>query len=323
MIVTVTANPSLDRTIVLPGPLDRGAVVRAIGARSEPGGKGINVSRVAQVAGVPTVALLPAPSGDPLLVALDAVGLHYRTVATADEVRSNITVTEPDGTTTKLNLPGTTLDAGQIDAFAALILAASAGAEWVALCGSLPPGVPADFYRQVAASLAGSGCRVAVDTSGAPLAALLPAVADGSVHLIKPNTEELCEITGGDVAHLDGSAAAGDFSPTLEAARSVIGSGDCVVLATLGAAGAMVVTADGAWQATPPPITPVSTVGAGDATLAGYLLASIAGAAPAEALRAAVAHGSAAAALPGTQPPRPGDLAPHAVRVSEVSTPFV
>ncbi|MGZ8179862.1 1-phosphofructokinase family hexose kinase [Williamsia sp. SKLECPSW1] len=323
MIVTVTANPSLDRTVVLPGPLERGAVARALGSRSEPGGKGINVSRVAQVAGVPTTAILPAPVGDPLLVALDGVGLPYRAVDVADEVRTNITVTEPDGTTTKLNLPGSALDAAQVDALTALILDAAADAAWVALCGSLPPGVPADLYRRIAGALSATRSRVAVDTSGAPLAALVPALADGSVDLIKPNTEELCEITGDDAGSLDSAAAAGDFGPTLEAARSVVGSAGCAVLATLGAAGALLVTTEGAWQASPPPIVPVSTVGAGDATLAGYLLASLAGAGPADALRSAVAHGSAAAALPGTQPPTPGDLAPHAVRVSEVSTPFV
>ncbi len=323
MIVTVTANPSLDRTVVLPGPLERGSVARALGSRSEPGGKGINVSRVAQVAGVPTVAILPAPTGDPLLVGLDAVGLAHRTVEVADEVRTNITVTEPDGTTTKLNLPGATLGTSQVEALFSLVLDVAASADWVALCGSLPPGAPADLYRRIAAALAGSRCRVAVDTSGAPLAALVGALSDGSVDLIKPNTEELCEITGADVDELDSAAAGGDFAPTLDAARSVVGTAGCAVLATLGAAGALLVTADGAWQATPPPITPVSTVGAGDATLAGYLLADLAGHGPADALRAAVAHGSAAAALPGTQPPSPDDLALHAVRVSEVSTPFV
>jgi 1-phosphofructokinase len=323
MIVTVTANPSLDRTVVLPGVLERGAVVRALGTRSEPGGKGINVSRVTQVAGVPTVAILPAPAGDPLLLGLDAVGLHHRTVEIADEVRTNITVTEPDGTTTKLNLPGATLHSAQIDGLFSLVLDVAEDADWVALCGSLPPGAPADLYARIAAALAGSRCRIAVDTSGAPLAALAGALADGSVDLIKPNTEELCEITGADVAELDSAAAGGDFTPTLDAARSVVGSGGCAVLATLGAAGALLVTADGAWQASPPPVTPVSTVGAGDATLAGYLLADMAGHGPADALRAAVAHGSAAAALPGTQPPSPDDLALHAVRVSEVSTPFV
>ncbi|MBJ7288424.1 1-phosphofructokinase family hexose kinase [Williamsia sp.] len=320
MIVTVTANPSVDRTVTLPGPLVRGSVTRALASRAEPGGKGVNVSRAVQMAGVATTALLPARSGDPLLSGLDAVGLRYRTVDVAADVRSNLTVTEPDGTTTKLNLPGNPMTPADLSALTTLIVESAATATWVALCGSLPPGVPDSWYADLASLLAPLSCRVAVDTSGAPLHAIRAAMPDVAVDLIKPNVEELCEMTGADLELLERSADAGDFGPTLDTARSLQQLAGCAVLATLGAAGALLVTAEGGWLATPPPIVPVSTVGAGDATLAGYLLATGDEATPAERLRRAVAYGSAAAALAGTQPPTPSDLALAAVHVSEVAT---
>ncbi|WP_328857794.1 1-phosphofructokinase family hexose kinase [Williamsia herbipolensis] len=321
MIVTVTANPSVDRTIVLPGELVRGSVIRAADARVEPGGKGVNVSRAVQMAGAATTAILPARSGDPLLVGLDAVGLVHRTVDVAVDVRSNLTITEPDGTTTKLNLPGAVMSAAELAEMTRLVLDSASTATWVALCGSLPPGVPDDWYADLADRLSSMPCRVAVDTSGSPLTAVRAAMPAVSVDLIKPNSEELCEITGADLAALEQAADAGDFGPTHDAARALHDLAGCAVLATLGAAGAMLVTETGAWRATPPPMIPVSTVGAGDATLAGYLLATLDDAAPADALRRAVAYGSAAAGLAGTQPPRPTDLALSAVRVSEVATP--
>ncbi|MBT0567910.1 1-phosphofructokinase family hexose kinase [Williamsia sp. CHRR-6] len=319
MIVTVTANPSLDRTVSLSAPLVRGSVTRAQSARHEPGGKGVNVSRIAQVAGVATVAILPAHRSDPLLAALDGVGLSYRAIPVDAEVRNNVTITEPDGTTTKINLPGTRLAPSELDALTELVLQTGADATWVALCGSLPPGVPAAWYRDLAEQLASQVARVAVDTSGAPLLAVAQAAHAGHIDLIKPNAEELAEISGTDAAELEATSASGDLRPTLAAAQSVQRRCGCTVLATLGAAGALLVTADGAWSATPPPIVPVSTVGAGDATLAGYLLADLDRVGPGEALRRAVAYGSAAAGLAGTQPPTVADLALGGVTVREVA----
>ncbi|RIJ99020.1 MAG: 1-phosphofructokinase, partial [Acidobacteria bacterium] len=98
MIVTLTANPSLDRTVALTGPLVRGAVHRAAATRVDPGGKGVNVARVLRAAGRPVLAVLPGNTGDPLLTALDDHGIGYRAVPTGGPARSNITVAEPDGT---------------------------------------------------------------------------------------------------------------------------------------------------------------------------------------------------------------------------------
>ncbi|MFW0784789.1 1-phosphofructokinase family hexose kinase [Gordonia sp. CPCC 206044] len=314
-ILTVTANPSLDRTLELPAPLHRGGVQRATAVRAEPGGKGVNVARVVTEAGLHARALLPARTGDPLLTALDAVALPYVALSTNSDVRSNITVVDPDGTTTKLNVPGVPFDADGARRFLELIVAGAAGTRWVALCGSLPPGLPDTWYRTVIDELAGQGCRVAVDTSGAPLSATM----NGHADLLKPNEEELAEATGLDPAPLVAATARGDHAPVAAAARTLAERTGATVLVTLGAAGAMLITEAGAWFATPPPIVPRSTVGAGDAALAGYLIAESRGDTEPERLRTAVAYGSAATALAGTQPPTPEHLDRRGVHVVDLT----
>src|SRR3954453_10386470 len=110
MIVTVTPNPSIDRTVTLSGPLTRGAVHRVTSATTEPGGKGVNVARALTLAGLDAVAILPAADADPIVTALQSSGVTYRCVPVTGAVRTNLAITESDGTTTKLNEPGATLD---------------------------------------------------------------------------------------------------------------------------------------------------------------------------------------------------------------------
>lgn len=308
MIVTLTANPSLDRTVSLPGPLERGRVQRAVQVTSEPGGKGVNVARVVHAAGRLAVAVLPGQHDDPLVLALRDAGVPHRPVAVPGRVRVNLTLSEPDGTTTKVNDPGLPLDAAVLEQLAGALAREAAGAAWAVLSGSLPPGVPADWYAVLLARLGATGTRLALDTSGAPLLAALAPGAARLPDLLKPNGEELAELVGEpgrDLEHDPAAAAA--------AARSLVDRGVGAVLATLGARGALLVTSDGAWTSAPPPVQARSTVGAGDSSLAGYLLADLAGAGPADRLRAAVAHGAAAAALPGSTLPTPSDVRLDAV----------
>ena len=173
MIVTLTANPSLDRTVSLPGPLARGQVQRALTTTSDPGGKGVNVARVVTAAGQTAVAVLPGHHEDPLLLALRGVGITHRPVPVDGRVRVNLTLTEPDGTTTKVNEPGLELDADVREALTEVLVREAAGARWVALSGSLPPGVPLDWYAELTDRLRATGAKVALDTSGDPLLASL------------------------------------------------------------------------------------------------------------------------------------------------------
>ncbi|MCW3494234.1 1-phosphofructokinase family hexose kinase [Microbacterium sp. SSM24] len=314
MIVTLTAHPSLDRTITLAGPLRPGDVQAAASAREDAGGKGINVSRVIAAAGVDTAAVLPLAPGDPFDIALVATGISTRRVPVHGNVRANITITDPAGVTTKLNLPGAALTGTDAAAVVDAVVDASRGAQWLVLAGSLPPGADDDFYVDVieaVRSVYGAGApRIAVDTSGAALASI---VARGRPDLIKPNDEELAELAG--VTLPDGDLAGAVTS----VARSLVPSRVAAALVTLGAHGAVLVSADGAWAAVPPAIRVVSTVGAGDSSLAGYLLADAAGLGPEERLRSAVRYGAAAASLPGTQAPAPADLPSGDVPVTRLA----
>jgi 1-phosphofructokinase len=308
MIVTATPNPGIDRTVTLTSVLTRGAVHRVQSVSSEPGGKGVNVSRALTLAGVETLAVLPAAPDDPFVALLAASGVPAAPVPVGGAVRTNLTVTEPDGTTTKLNEPGAHLDGPDLDALTAAVLRQAATAQWVVLSGSLPPGAPDTWYADIVARLRDFECRVAVDTSERPLAALAAAFGQSAPDLIKPNSEELAGLSGRTVEELESAVRRGDPQPVVSAARELIDRGVGGVLATLGAAGAVYVGTEGAWMATPPPITPRSTVGAGDSSLAGYLRAAVGGANAADRLRMAVAYGSAAAALPGSALPAPDDL---------------
>ena len=315
MIVTVTPNPSIDRTVTLGGPLTRGAVHRVTSVTSEPGGKGVNVARALSLAGLDALALLPAAESDPIVAALHAVGVDFRCVPVTGAVRTNLAITETDGTTTKLNEPGAHLDAVALSALTQAVRDAAQRASWVVLSGSLPPGVPDDWYAEVVAMLATFPCRVAVDTSERPLDALAAAFGTAAPDLIKPNAEELASLVGASAEDLENAAAAGDPEPVVTAAKRLLDDGVGAVLVTLGAAGAVLVDSVGSWMATPPPITPRSTVGAGDSSLAGYLRADVAGAEPPQRLQMAVAYGSSAAALPGSALPSPAQLELDAVRV--------
>jgi 1-phosphofructokinase len=163
----------------------------------------------------------------------------------------------------------------------------------------------------VGAALHAGGHRYAVDTSEAPLAALLGGAAFPD--LIKPNAEELASATDGDPGAFEADPTAAAI-----AAATLVGRSARTVLATLGAAGAVLVDETGAWHATPPPITVVSTVGAGDASLFGYVFADLRGATAPDRLATAVAYGAAAAGLPGTTPPTPSDVRTEEVRVHQL-----
>ena len=314
MIVTLTPNPSIDRTVSLAGELVRGAVLRAESVTSQAGGKGVNISRAAVAANVPTIAVLPAHKDDPFVVELLRDGIDCRPEQPAGAVRVNLTLTEPDGTTTQINTPGAVVSDTDLDRLATAVRQRSRKARWLVLAGSLPPGAPDHWYAGLVGDLRDSDTKVAVDTSGAPLAALAAGLEQHAPSLMKPNGEELASLTGADADAIEADPAAAS-----RAAGLLVSQGVEAVLATLGGNGAVLVTAEGAWHATPPPTTVVSTVGAGDSSLFGYLLGDLRGAAPAERLRLAVAYGSAAAGLPGTTIPTPSHVRPELVDVRELA----
>ena len=281
---------------------------------SQAGGKGVNISRAAVSAAIPSIAVVPAEKEDPFVLELLGAGIDCRPVRPAGDVRVNVTITEPDGTTTKLNSPGADVLPLHLELMAQAVLVRASGADWTVLAGSLPVGAPAGFYADLVRRLREVGGHVAVDTSEAPLQALVEALPDAAPDLMKPNGEELASFTGGDADELEA-----DPEATAAAARQLIERGVGAVLATLGGNGAVLVTREGAWHATPPPTTVISTVGAGDSSLFGYLLGDIRGLPAPERLALAVAYGSAAAGLPGTTIPRPSQLRTELVGVTTLT----
>ncbi|NJP99822.1 1-phosphofructokinase [Streptomyces zingiberis] len=301
MILTVTPNPSLDRTYEVPA-LDRGAVLRATGDRMDPGGKGVNVSRAVAAAGHRTVAVMPlgGPAGAVIADLLGGEGIPVAGVPVLGHTRSNISVVEPDGTLTKINAAGPELSGDEAEALLETARGHAADASWVACCGSLPRGLPLRWYAELVERAHRAGARIALDTSGPALTAALPARPD----VVKPNAAELAEAVGRRLLTL------GDV---VKAACELRDSGAHAVLASLGADGQVLVDDGGVRHGTAQVTAVRSNVGAGDASLAGFLGAGGHGSA---ALAAALAHGAAAVQLPGSAMPTPADLEPSAVTVT-------
>ena len=290
-IVTLTLNPAVD----LATSVDRMEPVRKLrcsAGRRDPGGGGINVARVVKRLGADVTAVYPAGgyAGAWLERLIDAEGVNSLAVPIRDETREDVTVfEEASGQQYRFVLPGPRLDADEWAACLEAVATLGPGADFVCASGSLPPGVPDDVYAQLAGRAAGWGARLALDTSGAALKAALT----GRVYLIKPSLGEMRELTG---APLDDAAA------RVRACRDLVDRGQVEIVAlSLGAEGAMLVTADSAWAAPALDIVPVSTVGAGDSFLGAMVWALASGEALADAFRYAVAGGSAALVAPGTE----------------------
>ena len=256
------------------------------------------------------MALFPAHDSDSFLNLIHSAGLPSSAIPMDGTVRVNTTITEPDGTTTKVNGPGPVLSDADSHAITSELTARALASDWVVLAGSLPRGVNTDWYCGLISAVrsAAPQARIAVDTSDAPMQAIGENLNSAAPDLIKPNGLELGQLTGTDGRELEDQAARGEYAGVVRAARDVVKQGIAEVLVTLGDAGAVLVTADGAWAATPPPATVKSTVGAGDAALAGYLLGRTAGKSPADSLAQSVAYGTAAASKQGTQFPRPEEI---------------
>ncbi|QIJ63229.1 1-phosphofructokinase [Streptomyces sp. JB150] len=301
MILTVTPNPSLDRTYEVQA-LKRGEVIRAETERTDPGGKGVNVSRAVAAAGRRTVAVLPLGGAPGALVAdlLDAQGIEVAPVPIKGATRSNIALAESDGVLTKINAPGPELRAAEQELLLETVREHSRDADWIACCGSLPRGLAPSWYADVVARAHAGGARIALDTSGRALLEALPARPD----VVKPNAEELAEAVGRPLATV------GD---AVKAAEELRERGARAVLASLGADGQLLVDDAGTWFGSARVDAVRSNVGAGDASLAGFLIAG--GSGP-DALASAVAHGAAAVRLPGSVMPAPADLDPAAVSVT-------
>ena len=287
-LLTVTVNPALDVSMVI-GRLVPDAKLRAYDCRREAGGGGVNVSRVLQRLSVPSTAFVVAggPIGTELITRMEAEDLDVATFTIPATTRESVAVTE---TTTKhqyrLSLAGPTVD--DADGLQRWVVDAARAARIVVLSGTVAPGLPTDFYARIIADRA-PGTTTIVDTHGPPLAA----VTAGTATIVKPSQRELAELVGWE------PATALDIE---RAAQEVLEQGSVrAVVASRGPSGALLaVRGEGARWFRPPPVRPVSTVGAGDSMVAGIAASLFRGSDLEDAVRHGVAAGTATVLTPGT-----------------------
>ncbi len=304
MIVTLTLNPSVDRTVDVDA-LERGAVVRTSEPVLEPGGKGVNVTRALSANGVPSLAIVPVagPDGAELSRLLERDGILCRFVPVSGRTRSNTSVCEPDGTVTKLNEPGSPLAEADLAAIATAVRTSVRDGDWLVVSGSTPPDITSEQIAALLGEAKATGAHLVIDSSGDALESAIAA----SPRIIKPNRAELAELVGREL---------GSVSAVVEAADEVRTFGVEYVLVSLGAEGAVLVGPSGMLVGESHVQKPRSTVGAGDSFLAGFLSRFAADEGDVEAaLLEALTWGAAATRLPGSAVPTPTDLDPSIVQL--------
>lgn len=280
--VSVSLNPAIDLTVAI-DRLQPGQVHRASSAHAIAGGKGINVAACLADAGVATAALGVLGAGNAHLfeTLFAARGIDDRCLRVPGDTRTNLKLVAADsGDTTDINLPGLPLGAAELQAVGARLAALLRPGLPVVLTGSLPAGLAADSWRTLQAQAAAAGARVLLDTSGAPLRAALAAPRAQLPFAIKPNRHELEDWTG---TPLHGTAE------LLAATRALLASGIALVVVSLGTDGALFVRGEQALLARPPQLEGGSSVGAGDAMVAGLVAALLADADLATCARQATA----------------------------------
>lgn len=265
--VTITLNPAIDQTVQLQ-QLCPGSVHRASGTSSNAGGKGINVAACLADWGMPTAALgvLGADNTALFTQLFEQRGIVDHCLRIPGRTRTNIKLVETiSGETTDINLPGLTLGADAVDAVAARLAPLLSPDLPVVLSGSLPNEMPADSWARLQTQAVAAGARVLLDTSGEALVAALK--AELMPYAIKPNRHELEAWTGSELHERDA---------LLAAAQALLARGVTLVAVSMGTDGALFVSADGALLATPPRLAHGSSVGAGDAMVAGLAAAMLA-----------------------------------------------
>lgn len=299
-------NPALDITTDtdVVHPTDK---IRCAGARYDAGGGGINVSRVANVLGVPTSAIFPAggSTGDQVEKLLAEAGVPSRVIPIADSTRESFTVNErTTGRQYRFVLPGPRIAPSEQAQCLDELRAAAASAEFVVASGSLPPSVPPDWYQCVAEICRETGSLLVLDTSGGGLTHVT-----SGVFLLKPSIRELRECVGRDLV-----TEAAQFA----AARELIDRGITQsVVVSLGSHGALVVTPRRNERIPAVPVHVVSGVGAGDAMVAAIVVGLSHGWPLNEAVRFGVAAATAMLMTPGTVVPTRSEVERFLARVPE------
>lgn len=288
-ITTVTLNPALDHTLPF-ATFEIGQLNRVHTERLDPGGKGINVAKVIRALGHETAVtgFLGTDNAAVFKNYFQAAGIEDHFVDVAGSTRVNIKIVEDSGQLTEINFPGIACTAADLAKLTAKLDVLAARQGVVILAGSLPQGVPADIFAQYVKRLKDAGCKVFLDTSEQALAAGIKA----QPYAIKPNLRELSQLTG---RALDTEA---DINRVID---ELLAGGLEEVTVSLGERGALIGTKTERFIAVPPKVQAKSTVGAGDAMVAGLTIGHMLELSTAERIRLATATAVASVIRPGTQ----------------------
>jgi 6-phosphofructokinase 2 len=297
-VLTVTPNPAIDISATTQAVTPEHKL-RCANVRRDPGGGGINVARVLTRLGARCTALYPAGPilGRLLRELLDREGVPSIVLDIADETRESFTVLErASGREYRFLLPGPQLESGEWRGCIDRVEALEEDPTWVVGSGSLPAGVPQDFFARLARAVRARGARMVLDTSGAPLAAAL----EEGVYLVKPNLRELRELTGRPLESED------DW---VRAAQALVQAGKAEIVAlSLGHRGALLAARGVTLRAPALQVAIASTVGAGDSFVAAMVWRLASGGSLEDAFRDGVAAGAAALLAPGTRLAFPDDI---------------
>ena len=291
MIVTITMNPAVDKSTSI-DKLVPEKKLRCTEMLVEAGGGGINVSKAIKELGGESLAIFPSGGMNGKLIEnyLDDKQIAYKAIPISRETREDVVVRENSTNAQyRFVMPGAELSKEEGDACLQQLQHLDPKPTFIVASGSLPPGIPDNFFGQLATVAKKLGARFIADTSGKPL--LL--AAQQGVFLLKPNMSELCSLVGKSFLEVD---------EVDDAAREVISKGDCaVVVISMGPAGALWITKDEQEQVPAPVVKKQSTVGAGDSMVAGIVWLLSQGKSLREAVRFGVACGTAATMNAGTQ----------------------
>ena len=287
MILTLTINPAIDRTVTVDKLVfeDRAYILDRAEAA---GGRGINASQVIHAFGGKTLALLTSggEAGERMEKSLSGMGFPFEAVHVGSESRINLTISDKQGLTVKLNEVGAPLEAQELAAIRELVEALLGKAHWLMICGSMQPGVPPHFYCELIEMATARGVKTMLDTDGEALQHALEAKPS----VICPNQQEAERLLG---------RALLTRNQFLEAVERMHAMGPESVILKLGSRGAIGVSAEGRFEALPPRVDVLCPIGSGDALAAAFVWSMDKGKTFAESLRWGVAAGTATAALPG------------------------
>jgi len=296
MILSVTLNPALDHTILV-GRLTLHDTNRINEIQTDAGGKGINLSRIIAELGGETAAtgFLGGDTGQFIHHTLAQQGVRDEFIKIAATTRINFNIESGNGPPTTLNAKGAEVLGLELENFFTKFDSLCREASWVALSGSIPPGLPPESWKMLAEIAKKHGCKVLIDADGVPMEHGILAAPD----LIKPNVKEAERLLDTELEHKRSAiiVAAQKLRDQLKQG----GSQAPIAIISRGAAGAIMATPDGVYEAEPLQIIPKSTIGSGDSLLGGFLFAKQLGESDQEALRYGNAAGAATATTNGSE----------------------